>query len=130
MDRSHPLMQTDPPSAHRAVMMEEVLRFLAPQPGGIYCDATLGAGGHSEQILLRSAPGGRVYGIDRDPSALQLAGARLAPFGDRFVPVHGRFGDAAELLEAHDVPPLTGILADLGVSSMQLDRPERGFSFQ
>ena len=123
-------MQTNSPSPHRAVMMEEVLRFLAPQPGGIYCDATLGAGGHTEQILLRSAPDGQVYGIDRDPSALQLAGDRLARFGDRFIPVHGRFGEAADLLEAHGVPPLSGILADLGVSSMQLDRPERGFSFQ
>lgn len=123
-------MQTHPRSAHRAVMMEEVLRFLAPQPGGFYCDATLGAGGHTEQILQRSAPGGRVYGIDRDPSALQIASERLAPFGDRFIPLHGRFGDVATLLAARGVPPLSGLLADLGVSSMQLDRPERGFSFQ
>lgn len=117
-------------SVHRAVMMEEVLRFLAPQPGGIYCDATLGAGGHTEQILRLSAPDGRVYGIDRDPTALQIASERLAPFGDRFIPLHGRFGDAAAILAARGVPPLSGLLADLGVSSMQLDRPERGFSFQ
>jgi len=117
-------------NVHRAVMMEEVLRFLAPQPGGIYCDATLGAGGHTEQILRLSAPDGRVYGIDRDPTALQIASERLAPFGDRFIPLHGRFGDAAALLAARGVPPLSGLLADLGVSSMQLDRPERGFSFQ
>mgnify|MGYP000261141680 CR=1 FL=1 len=127
-------MQTNSASVsanvHRAVMMEEVLRFLAPQPGGIYCDATLGAGGHTEQILRLSAPDGRVYGIDRDPTALQIASARLAPFGDRFIPLHGRFGDAAALLAARGVPPLSGLLADLGVSSMQLDRPERGFSFQ
>ncbi|HRI51141.1 MAG TPA: 16S rRNA (cytosine(1402)-N(4))-methyltransferase RsmH [Pseudomonadota bacterium] len=127
-------MQTNSASVsatvHRAVMMEEVLRFLAPQPGGIYCDATLGAGGHTEQILRLSAPDGRVYGIDRDPTALQIASERLAPFGDRFIPLHGRFGDAAALLAARGVPPLSGLLADLGVSSMQLDRPERGFSFQ
>lgn len=123
-------MQNNSASAHCAVMMEEVLRFLAPQPGRIYCDATLGAGGHTEQILLRSGPTGRVYGIDRDPSALQLASARLARFGDRFVPVHGRFADAATLLGELGVTAVDGLVADLGVSSMQLDRPERGFSFQ
>jgi 16S rRNA (cytosine1402-N4)-methyltransferase len=117
-------------TAHRAVMIEEVLRFLAPQPGGTYCDATLGAGGHTEQILLRSAPSGCVYGIDRDRTALELARGRLTRFGDRFVPVHGRFGDAAALLASLGVRSVDGILADLGVSSMQLDRPERGFSFQ
>lgn len=115
---------------HRSVMVDEVLSLLAPQPGGVYCDATLGAGGHSEQILLRSGPDGRVYGIDRDPQALRLAQDRLRRFGDRFVPIHGRFGDLAELLAAQGAPPLSGIVADLGVSSMQLDQAERGFSFQ
>ena len=111
-------------------MVEEVLRLLAPQAGGVYCDATLGAGGHSEQILLSSGPDGRVFGIDRDRSALALAGERLRRFGDRFVPVHGRFGDLAGLLKTAGAPPFDGILADLGVSSMQLDQAERGFSFQ
>ena len=123
-------MQTSSARVHHSVMMEEVLRFLAPQPGRIYCDATLGAGGHTEQLLLHSGPTGRVYGIDRDPLALQIASQRLAPFGDRFVPVHGRFADAAALLGARGVTAVDGLLADLGVSSMQLDRPERGFSFQ
>lgn len=111
-------------------MVDEVLSLLDPQPGGVYCDATLGAGGHSEQILLRSGPSGRVLGIDRDRHALQLAQDRLRCFGDRFVPVHGCFGDLARLLSAQGAPPLSGIVADLGVSSMQLDRADRGFSFQ
>ena len=116
--------------SHRSVMVDEVLSLLAPQAGGVYCDATLGAGGHSEQILLHSGPDGRVFGVDRDRTALALASERLRRFGDRFVPVHGRFGDLARLLQTVGAPPVDGILADLGVSSMQLDQAERGFSFQ
>src|SRR5262245_14995501 len=115
---------------HRSVMVTEVLSFMAPRPGGIYCDATVGAGGHSEQLLLASAPDGRVYGLDRDASALQMAGARLAQFGDRFVPLHGCFAELPALLAQHGVGPIDGLLADLGVSSMQLETPARGFSFQ
>lgn len=106
------------------------MEYLRPRPGGVYCDATLGAGGHSEQLLLASAPDGRVVGIDRDPSALELARARLQPFGDRFVPIHGRFGELPELLSGRGIGKLDGLVVDLGVSSMQLDRRERGFSFQ
>lgn len=120
-----------PPSApHRSVLLEEALAALSPRPGGVYCDVTVGAGGHTEQLLIRSAPGGRVFGIDRDQSALAIARERLARFGDRFVPLHGPFGEAAALLAAGGAPPLDGLLADLGVSSMQLDRAERGFSLQ
>jgi 16S rRNA (cytosine1402-N4)-methyltransferase len=115
---------------HRSVMLEEVLSLLCPQPGGVYCDATLGAGGHTEQILAQSGPDGRVFGIDRDRRALALAQARLGRFGDRFVPVHGRFGELAALLRQQGAPPLAGLVADLGVSSMQLDQADRGFSFQ
>jgi 16S rRNA (cytosine1402-N4)-methyltransferase len=111
-------------------MVAEVLTLLAPRAGGVYCDATLGAGGHSEAILEASAPDGRVIGIDRDASALTLAQERLARFGDRFLPIHGRFGDLRRLLADQGLPPLSGLVADLGVSSMQLDQAERGFSFQ
>lgn len=115
---------------HRSVMVTEVLSYMAPRPGGIYCDATVGAGGHSEQLLLASAPDGRVYGLDRDASALEMASARLLRFGDRFVPLHGSFAELPDLLAQHGVFGLDGLLADLGVSSMQLDTPARGFSFQ
>lgn len=129
-------MQTETLSAqaqpHQPVLLEEALAALAPRPGGVYCDATLGAGGHTEQILLRSAPDGRVFGIDRDAAALAHASARLARFGARFIPIHGPFGEAQALLRQHGVAAqaLDGLLADLGVSSMQFDTPERGFSFQ
>ncbi len=127
-------METESPCAwaHRSVMVAEALAALAPRPGGVYCDATLGAGGHAEQILLRSAPDGLLIGIDRDETALLQAAKRLAPFGDRFIPVHGCFGQIADLLaqKGLDAKPIDGLLADLGVSSMQIDQPARGFSFQ
>jgi 16S rRNA (cytosine1402-N4)-methyltransferase len=129
-------METETPSvradAHRPVMVVEALAALEPRQGGVYCDATLGAGGHAEEILRRSAPDGRLFGIDRDAAILARTAARLSCFGDRFVPIHGRFSEAVELLAAHGLLPhtLDGLLADLGVSSMQLDTPERGFSFQ
>ncbi len=110
-------------------MLDEVLTLLSPRAGGVYCDVTLGAGGHAEAILSASSPDGRLIGVDRDQNALALATERLARFGDRFLPIHGRFGDLPSLLSAHRVPPLSGLVADLGVSSMQLDQAERGFSF-
>lgn len=115
---------------HQPVMADEVLRLLAVRPGGVYCDATLGLGGHSERILSALDGEGTLFGIDRDETALALATDRLARFGPRFRPLHGRFGDLAELLAAAHAPPLDGLMADFGVSSLQLDRPERGFSFQ
>lgn len=121
--------QTPGASPHQSVMLDEVLTLLAPTAGGVYCDCTLGAGGHAEAILSACGPDGRVIGVDRDASALAMASERLARFGDRFLPIHGRFGELPSLLAAHGVPPLSGIIADLGVSSMQLDQAERGFSF-
>lgn len=118
------------PFAHRTVLLQEVLAALQPQPGRVYCDATLGGGGHAEAILEAASPDGRLIGIDRDPTALRAASERLARFGDRFLPVHGRFRDLPALLEGAGVRAVDGIVADLGVSSPQLDRPERGFSFQ
>ena len=105
---------------HEPVMVAEVLSFLAGR--GSVLDLTLGAGGHAEALL--EAGVGRVVGVDRDPDAIELAARRLARFGDRFVAVRARFSrfpaDA----------PVDGVLLDLGVSSMQLDRPERGFGYR
>jgi 16S rRNA (cytosine1402-N4)-methyltransferase len=110
-------------------MGDEVLHYLAPRAGGVYCDATVGGGGHAQRILETSAPDARLVGIDRDPHAIDAARERLAAFGDRVTLVHGRFGDAAEILQALGALPLSGIVLDLGVSSPQLDMAARGFSF-
>jgi len=111
-------------------MAAEVLQYLAPKSGGVYLDGTLGAGGHSELILEASGPDGLVYGIDRDPAALAAAGQRLERFGNRFRPSRGSFGDLAALLASQGVGAIDGLVLDLGVSSPQLDRAERGFSFR
>lgn len=120
-----------PPAAfrHAPVLLAEVVAGLAPRPGGRYVDGTLGGGGHAAAILEASAPDGRLLGIDADPAALLAAGARLAPFGERATLVHGNFRDLARLARAGGFEPIDGLLLDLGVSSHQLDTPERGFSF-
>jgi len=115
---------------HATVLADEAVGFLAPRAGETYCDATLGGGGHAERILEASGPDGRLVGIDRDPSALDAARARLQRFGDRVTLVHGRFGEAGGILRRLGVVPVDGFLLDVGVSSPQLDRAERGFSFQ
>jgi 16S rRNA (cytosine1402-N4)-methyltransferase len=117
-------------SGHLSVLLEEAMAWLAPKPGGRYCDATLGAGGHAFAILERSSPDGRVIGLDRDPAALASAGERLESFGERVSLVHARFSQAHAVLERLGMIPVDGFLVDLGVSSPQLDRPERGFSFR
>ena len=111
-------------------MPDETVALLSPRAGGVYCDATLGGGGHAERILRASEPDGRLIGIDRDPAALAAAGARLSPFGERVTLVHGAFGDARAILTRLGVVPIDGFVLDLGVSSPQLDRGERGFSFR
>ena len=108
-------------------MADEVVRWLEPRAGGVYCDATLGGGGHTARILATPA---RVIGIDRDPNAIEAARARLAEFGDRVTLVHGDFSEAPSMLRALGAVPVDGFVLDLGVSSPQLDRPERGFSFR
>jgi 16S rRNA (cytosine1402-N4)-methyltransferase len=118
------------PFGHQSVLPTEVLHYLAPRPGGVYVDGTLGGGGHSELILEALGLDGVLYGIDRDPAALAAATKRLSRFGDRFQPLQGSFGDLTELLAARGVSEIDGLLLDLGVSSPQLDRPERGFSFR
>ena len=114
---------------HIPVMLEECMELLnlAQRPAGVFVDGTLGGGGHTEQILERTT--GKVIGIDRDWDALRAAGARLSPFGERFVPLHGNYANIKTLLEQASVDGMDGMLMDLGVSSYQLDNPERGFSF-
>jgi 16S rRNA (cytosine1402-N4)-methyltransferase len=111
-------------------MLEETLEALAPRAGGVYADVTLGGGGHAEAILERSAPDGRLVGVDRDPSALDAAAERLARFGDRARLVHGQFADLQRILTEVGTPQVDGLVADVGVSSPQLDAAERGFSFR
>jgi 16S rRNA (cytosine1402-N4)-methyltransferase len=115
---------------HLPVLLEEAMSFLCPRDSGLYCDATVGVGGHARAIIERSAPHGRVIGIDRDADVLDLANANLAPHGDRVRLVHAPFSQIRSVLEQAAALPLDGCIADLGVSSVQLDQPERGFSFR
>jgi 16S rRNA (cytosine1402-N4)-methyltransferase len=111
-------------------MKEEVMEALNAVPGGRYIDATLGGGGHSQALLEASGPDGRVMGIDQDPEALDRTGHFLGVYGDRFQPVHGNFSQLQSLAEENGFSEPDGILMDLGLSSDQLDTPERGFSFR
>ena len=111
---------------HEPVLVDESLGFLEPATGKLYVDATVGTGGHAEALL---AHGAHVIGVDRDPHALALACARLKPFAERVQLVQGDFRDLPALVSAVLPGPLDGILFDLGVSSLQFDSPERGFSF-
>jgi 16S rRNA (cytosine1402-N4)-methyltransferase len=112
---------------HRSVLLDKVLEMLLVAPGRTYLDGTLGGGGHSEALL---EAGAIVVGVDQDEDALAHARKRLARFGERFMGVHASFGDVAEVLGAMGIHQLDGALLDLGVSSYQIDTPERGFSFQ
>lgn len=114
---------------HEPALLRETVGFLAPRSGATMVDATLGSGGHAEALLEALAPDGRLLGIDCDPAALEIAGRRLARFGDRFTLLHGDHTDLVKLLQGTGVFVVDGILFDLGVSSMQLDDPARGFSF-
>lgn len=111
---------------HEAVMLAEVVKSLAPAPGRIFVDGTLGGGGHTAALL---AAGARVIGLDQDPAALAFAEARLGSGGGNFRAVRGNFADIRVLLGGLGVGQIDGALLDLGVSSHQLDTPERGFSF-
>jgi 16S rRNA (cytosine1402-N4)-methyltransferase len=123
-----PLFSNGTEEIHRPVLLTEVARWLQPERGGLFIDCTLGLGGHSEAILEASADS-QVLAIDRDPQALELARSRLERFGDRARLVHGNFGELDEIAGRFAIDGARGILADLGVSSLQLDRSERGFSF-
>lgn len=115
---------------HVPVLRNEVLDFLKPKPEGIYVDATIGLGGHSLSILKESHPTGKVIGIDMDGNALVIAQKRLQTFKERFTLIQGNFAQLQQLLEAHRINEVDGVLLDLGVSSLQLGTPNRGFSFQ
>ena len=121
--------QTGLPPAHTPVMLEEVLEWLRIRPEGTYIDATLGAGGHSEAIAAKLTSG-RLISLDRDAQALRIAQERLRKFGSKVKCVLSPFSRIAEVARESGIPPADGVLADLGVSSMQLDQPERGFSFR
>jgi 16S rRNA (cytosine1402-N4)-methyltransferase len=116
---------------HRPVMLDEIVAVFAAVPAGVILDATLGGGGHSE-ALLQSRADLSIVGVDRDPEALAAAAARLERFGDRFRAVHARFDEIELIMNTDQLqrPDLSGALFDLGVSSPQLDRAERGFSYR
>jgi len=114
---------------HTPVLAEEVLEWLNVKSEGVYVDATVGLGGHSLLIAPRLMTG-RLIGMDRDEQALQIARERLREYENKMTLVHANFSDIGELAQEQNLPPFDGVLADLGVSSMQLDSGERGFSFR
>lgn len=113
---------------HIPVLPDETLAYLAPKAGGRYLDGTVGLGGHTARIL-DAAPNAVVLGLDQDAAALAIAGKRLERFGERVVLRHCRFGDATDRLDELGWETIDGALIDVGVSSLQIDSPERGFSF-
>ena len=122
-------VMTSTTPSHTPVLLSESLGYLAVRQGGRYIDCTAGLGGHSEAIAGQLGPDGRLLCIDQDREALEFARARLAPFGSRVSFAHGNFRDLAELARAEGFEDADGILMDLGISSMQVDRAERGFAF-
>jgi 16S rRNA (cytosine1402-N4)-methyltransferase len=115
---------------HLPVLVEEVVRMLAPRPGSLLIDATLGGGGHTERILEAASPDGRVLGLDADPAAIARAGTRLARFGDRVVLRRTNFRDLAAVAPPAGFATVDGVLLDLGLSSHQLADRDRGFGFR
>jgi 16S rRNA (cytosine1402-N4)-methyltransferase len=118
---------SDPGLAHRAVLLEEAVAALAIRPDGVYVDATFGRGGHSRAILARLGPSGRLIALDRDPQAVAAADGVRDP---RFCIAHAPFSELAPVLDRAGVGQVQGVIADLGVSSPQLEDPARGFSFR
>ncbi|MGB9337309.1 MAG: 16S rRNA (cytosine(1402)-N(4))-methyltransferase RsmH [Candidatus Acidiferrales bacterium] len=114
---------------HTPAMLREVLEWLCIRPEGSYLDATTGTGGHLVEIARRLTTG-RAYGIDRDPQALAIAQERLKEIGKKATLVKASFSEIGEVARQQQMPPLDGLLADLGVSTLELDTPERGFSFR
>ena len=122
---------TSPAAAHVPVLLERCVGLLAPaltKPGAVVVDCTLGMGGHAE-ALLRAAPDCRLVGLDRDPEALRLSGDRLAPYAGRTTLVHAVYDELPRVLAGLGLDCVQGVLFDLGVSSLQLDEPERGFAY-
>lgn len=117
-------------SGHVPVLYDEVIAALSPRSGGKYVDGTVGAAGHARGVLERSSPDGCLLGIDLDEQALELAREVLAGYGSRVTLAHGSFAALGELARRHGFYPADGVLIDLGLSTMQLTAPQRGFSFQ
>ncbi|MCS7259981.1 MAG: 16S rRNA (cytosine(1402)-N(4))-methyltransferase RsmH, partial [Anaerolineae bacterium] len=115
---------------HIPVLVREVLAALNPQPGQWFIDGTIGTGGHARAILEATAPGGRLLGLDADPAALEMARQNLKTYENRVHLVHANFVNLAEVARQYGFFPVHGVLFDLGVSSLQLETAERGFSFQ
>lgn len=116
--------------SHEPVLRDEVMVALSPRPGAMHIDGTVGSGGHARGILELSSPDGRLLGIDLDAQALQLTREVLAGYGARVTLVHGSFANLSDIAREHGFRPADGVLLDLGLSTMQLSEPERGFSFQ
>ena len=114
---------------HYSVLLDETVDMLCVKPDGIYVDCTLGGAGHSNAILSRLTGNGKLIGIDRDDYAIAKAKERLAKYGDKFVAYRGNFAQAADALENLETESIDGVVADLGVSSFQLDEADRGFSY-
>ena len=114
---------------HIPVLKNEVMQYLDPRPGARFIDATLGAGGHTREILERTGPGGQVLAIDQDESALSNAKAMLESFGSRVIFVHSNFRAVGKIADEYGFLNCDGVLADIGISSMMVDDPSRGFSF-
>ena len=117
-------------SPHKSVLYQQIILALRPDSSGRYVDATVGAGGHAAGILEAASPSGRLLGLDLDPEALAIAGQRLSQYGQRAVLVQASYTSLSQQLKRLGWPTVQGIVIDLGVSSMQLDTPQRGFSFQ
>ena len=115
--------------SHIPVMLEECMEGLEPKDGGIYFDGTLGGAGHSYEILKRSSPTGKLIATDLDDEAIAAAKERLAPFEGRFSLHKSNFKNIEEVLSKEGVEELDGVMLDFGVSSHQIDEPERGFSY-
>ncbi len=114
---------------HTPVLLAEILDWLRIRPEGTYADATVGTGGHILEIAKQLTTG-KVLGLDRDPRALEIARGRLGPHERRVILVHAEFSKIGEVAAANQLAPIDGVLADLGISSLELDSPERGFSFR
>jgi 16S rRNA (cytosine1402-N4)-methyltransferase len=117
-------------TSHVPVLLEETVKALAVQPGGRYIDCTLGAGGHARTIMEHSSPGGQLLGIDADPEAIKIAGASLEAYSSSTLLVNENFAKLQVICIKYDFFPVHGILFDLGLSSLQLEASDRGFSFQ
>jgi 16S rRNA (cytosine1402-N4)-methyltransferase len=122
-------MRTTPEGDHLPVLANEILDLICPSPGKIIVDATLGAGGHTALMLPKVSPGGKVLGIDLDPLAPSRIRDKLGDYSDSFSFIHGNFAGLDRLLMEKDILHIDGLIADLGVSSPQIDDPERGFSY-